>query len=275
MITDEFDICGADQYLRVEEMPAVGTRGEEKEKRRWDLMLDPEFVPLAEEMARRFEEGIKTTVMIWGYFEDKYDPPWQDGEELVMGELALRAYSGKEGTKGVLIFHQESISETRKRRIKRSSVGSELYDRFQEKNLGYTWTCDTKRVNGEVSLVFRAAQYPPKLEESLKSFPPKDSDDDSDVNLTFTRSVPNRSPSTSSDEFDGIGRPPFFSRSSPVQNPASPNKTSTQAEEKAKKKPEKNNETEAVPEVDVKSVVEDQNDNNLSVSDLLELCGYF
>jgi hypothetical protein len=71
-------------------------------------------------MIRRYQDKVKTTVLIWGAVKDSYPVPWRDGEDEVLGEIFLMPTGISEDVLSVLIFHHENISEERKLGVQES-----------------------------------------------------------------------------------------------------------------------------------------------------------
>lgn len=138
---EEFGTYGIYPTLRVQETNTINSRLKTGKPAIWDLVIFNECQPLATEMVRRFKDGVKTTVVIWAAYKSVYKKPWLDGGDHVRGEIHLKETKNKEDTLSVLIFHRENICKERRYRILEANKDSELWNGFQDDELGCSWFC--------------------------------------------------------------------------------------------------------------------------------------
>ncbi len=142
IISGEFGMCGVYPCLRVQEINTINSRLATGKPAIWDLVIFSECQSLASEMVRRFKDGVKTTVVIWGAYKTVYKKAWVDGgEDHVSGEIFLKESKNKENTLSVLIFHRENINKERRYGVLEGTKDSELWSGFQDDDLGYSWFC--------------------------------------------------------------------------------------------------------------------------------------
>lgn len=152
IVNDDFGICGINRCLRVQQTVTFNSPKIQGKPALWDLVIYKECESLANEMVRRYNDGIKTTLVIWGAHLAIYENPWIRHGHHVKGEILLKPTKKDDDTLSVLIFHRERISEERRLRILRAGKDSELWNDFQDERQECTWFGYSSKKESQVVL---------------------------------------------------------------------------------------------------------------------------